>query len=191
MDILLALMILFAGLEETVVFNRLPPPTPEMKQHVKNLGDNSFMVRERATAALQQEGYKALRILELNVKSNDPEVAARVQRILDAYYSVKLPAGGYPSILRMPKEGQTITWEGGSYKVDAAIRKHYYTAFFLETHPDTSSQWFEIEVARRSMEVYLKMLLRQGVPKTTVEKWLVDLAGRDYDCDPDDFQYES
>jgi Tfp pilus assembly protein PilF len=57
----------------------------EIAQAVKQLGDDSFAVREKATKFLGNAGRAAESALQAALKSDDPEVAARARRILDNF----------------------------------------------------------------------------------------------------------
>src|SRR5262252_8335000 len=65
-----------------------PLPTKEVMDLIEKTGDDSFQVREKATADLEKMGWKALRALEKATRNKDPEIAVRARRSVAKYYSV-------------------------------------------------------------------------------------------------------
>ena len=55
--------------------------SPSLEQQVRQLGDDSYERRERASRALLQAGEKSLPLLEKAKQSNDPEIAARAYHL--------------------------------------------------------------------------------------------------------------
>lgn len=69
-------------------WSETPPPRPapsleEIKQLVRQLGDEQFEVRENASSRLQEAGVAALSMLENATESPDPEIRTRAWRIID------------------------------------------------------------------------------------------------------------
>jgi hypothetical protein len=187
---LLSLLLLYGTIGETITVAKMPPVTPEIKKFLDDLGDNSFITRERATAALQRKGYNALRGLELFEHNLDPEIASRVGRLLDNYYNPKLPKNKMPGILRIPVGGSTLKWKGGKYVVPGQLRKELYMLFWGIAKPEyTAHPWHEVEIAEKAMSVLVKRMLRYGVPKATIEEWLAVLASGEANFQSSDFEY--
>ena len=66
-----------------------PPPTPEIKALIKQLGDDSYRTREAASKKLNEEGYKAIKGLYEAIRTSEsPEVNHRAQRIVARYFGV-------------------------------------------------------------------------------------------------------
>lgn len=71
-------------------WSETPPPRPapsleEIKQLVKQLGDEQFELRENASLRLQEAGQTALPMLENATESPDPEVRNRAWRLIDQF----------------------------------------------------------------------------------------------------------
>ena len=66
-----------------------PLPTDEIKALVKQLGDDSYNVREKAHKKLEDLGYAALSaVSDAARNSDDLEIKTRARRIEEKYYSV-------------------------------------------------------------------------------------------------------
>ncbi len=66
-----------------------PPPTPEIKALIVQLGDDNFRTRENASKKLAEEGYKAIGGLYEAIRTSEsPEVHARAQRVVGRYFGV-------------------------------------------------------------------------------------------------------
>jgi hypothetical protein len=186
MELLFAALLFFGNAEEIITVARMPPMTSEIVELINDLGNNSFLIRENASLALKEKGYEALRALEYNQHKSDPEIAYRVNLLLEDYYCLKFPKE-IPGILRISLEGATLKYGGKKYVVPGAIRKQLYMFFWHEVHLDSPDVWYEIDVAQRAMSALLQKMLRSGVPKTVIEEWLIELAAVDTDWQPSDF----
>jgi tetratricopeptide (TPR) repeat protein len=116
---ILAVTLLFC---QGLVFAAEPkPPTPEeIAQWIKQLGDDEFAVREKASELLWKAGRAAEAALEKVVKSGDPEVVRRARDLLD-----KFRWGIYPDT---PKEivERILRYQSGDRNAKAEVVKQLF-----------------------------------------------------------------
>ncbi|MBY0229155.1 MAG: hypothetical protein K2W96_07760 [Gemmataceae bacterium] len=90
-----------------------PPPVEALVRfQIKSLGDDSFDVRERASARLAELGRRAAPALQAVFPNADPEIRSRVRRLLD-----KLSADAEREARLLVRLGVSLTladWEDAS-----------------------------------------------------------------------------
>lgn len=61
------------------------PPTPEEETYLNQLASDDFDKRELAEEWLDKQGRKSMPIIKKGIKSEDPEVSLRCERIMSRY----------------------------------------------------------------------------------------------------------
>jgi hypothetical protein len=180
-------------MEDNILTARMPPPTDEIKGLMVQLDNPDFFKREAADEALRKKGFAALRILEEHERIGPPEVSLRCRHILQEYYNLKLPNDVMPGILRIPVDGcEFNTDAGGKLKIGKKDRRGLYNYFWRTVYNDNPYHWYDADVSKKAMWNIVPRLLRQGVPKEDVEKWLEEISDpKKDDYDKTDFGNDS
>jgi hypothetical protein len=136
---------------------------------IEQLGDDQFLAREAANAALvrmvrSDEGYVLLLRLEAATRHRDPEIAVRAEGILAEFYNVR-PAASVqvPWIDMLPQ----------SVRNRDALIKQYRQLGHEAGCPCNAPRWYDY---RYATSLYVRDMLRSGQPRSHVQKLLDEMA---------------
>lgn len=162
--LLSALVACFAAAPGRAEQSTTPRPVPEeIQQLVRDLGDNRFPVRQRATDRLRAVGLDALPALQEVARSNDPEVRQRVWKLIDGWAA----EGKIPALL-----AQLNSPHGGTRAEAAETLGKLGSAARPAVAALTKAVRDDSEVVRCSAREALKNI--QAAPELTVEVQCLD-----------------
>ena len=146
---MLALAAIWIVAAAALVAAAAPPVATEeeIARKVKDLGDNSFAVREQASKTLWEAGRAAEAALQDAVKSSDPEVVRRSRELLD-----KFKWGIYPDtpkeVLELIQQYRTGEPAKPGHQTVSPGRQCRVDSTILEQRVQ-SSPWYPIDGAIR------------------------------------------
>jgi hypothetical protein len=178
-------LLLWLGLlgDETI---HMPPPTKEIQQLIKQLGDDSWRIREKADSDLRKIGWPALQgVYCAGIYGEDLETRVRSIRIYRSYFNISSddPETRMPSIwfldekLRYPKgyelEKAKIDRLGSVCKIlDVPdVAKEFYEKAVKRNNADLNDYKNE-DFEREAMWLYMKQRLLRGEKHADLKKLL-------------------
>ena len=129
---------------------------------IKNLGDDSFIIRQQATEQLKEYNYEPIKqLVELTKTTNDAEIKYRCLIVINEYYSDCFNA--VPSIWSLPKEIRYKNGEDLSLKYYMESRATYSSQII-----DISVFWDNETVKRNATVLFYKDLIKDFPDKKDI-----------------------
>jgi hypothetical protein len=137
---LTTLILALALAQEADPLKDAPDITKEQENLLKDLGDDTFLTREKASAALEKLDYKALKAYHKAAASDDAEVRQRGKRLLSKFYSVGNSKDEVPGIQGLYELKSWKLKSGKTMEVKDSDAADYYKAAGGDTEDMTERQ---------------------------------------------------